>query len=272
MKRVCHTGHIFYFQWRPETLSGNFYRLLEWFAARLSPRIIALSPQQRDMLIRCGVARPAQVRVIENGVRRREWSDLPPASDCREKMGLPKHALVVGMAARLEPQKGCAHFLRAAKLVLNEMPEVQFVLVGDGSLAPQLDAMAQEITLERNFHLLGHWQDMRCFYSALDLFALTSLWEGMPYVILEAMTSGRTVCATDIPGTREVISDGVTGALVPAENDQALAARILELLRDPQKREQMALRARRVVEERFTTERFLAEMDELYMGDLRGRV
>ncbi len=271
VNRIYHTGHIFYFQWRPNTLSGDFFRLLEWFAARLSTRIIALSPQQRDMLIRCGVARPGQVCVIENGVDVKEWTNLPPKDQCREKIGLPRSALVVGMAARLEPQKGCAHFLRAAKLVLNEMPDVHFLLVGEGSLAPQLDAMAKQITLGANFHLPGHWHDMRCFYSALDLFALTSLWEGMPYVILEAMASDRPVCATDIPGSHEIITNDVTGALVPAEDDSAFARRIIELLRDAKERQDMAARAKQMVEQRFTTQRFLSTLEALYVSDLSER-
>ena len=270
-ERIYHTGHIFYFQWRPHTVAGWFYRLLEWLVARLTTRIIALSPQQRDLLIRCGVARPSQARVIENGVRLQDWADLPAPNECREKMGLPQSALVLGMAARLEPQKGCAHFLRAAKLVLKEMPDIHFVLVGEGSLASRLEAMAKEISIGDRFHLLGHWRDMRCFYAALDLFVLTSLWEGMPYVILEAMASGRPVCATDIPGTREIIRDGDTGALVPAEDDPALAGRIIELLRNPGQRARMAARAGRLVEERFTTKRFLAELQSLYLADLAGR-
>src|SRR4030042_2034723 len=112
---------------------------------------------------------------------------------------------------------------------------------------------------------------MRCFYAALDLFVLTSLWEGMPYVILEAMASGRPVCATDIPGTREIIRDKETGARVPAEDDAALAARLVELLRDPAQCERMAERAKRLVEQRFTTERFLAELQSLYLCDLSSK-
>lgn len=270
-ERIYHTGHIFYFQWRPHTVAGWFYRLLEWLVARLTTRIIALSPEQRDMLIRCGVARPSPVRVIENGIRLQDWADLPTPHECREKMGLPQSAIVLGMAARLEPQKGCAHFLRAAKLVLKGMPDVHFVLVGDGSLAPRLEAMAKEISIGDRFHLLGHWRDMRCFYAALDLFVLTSLWEGMPYVILEAMASGRPVCATDIPGARELIRNGDTGALVPAEDDAALAARIIELLRNPDQRARMAARARQLVEKRFTTERFLEELQSLYLCGVSGK-
>jgi len=111
---------------------------------------------------------------------------------------------------------------------------------------------------------------MPAFYAALDLFVLTSLWEGMPYVILEAMACGLPVCATAVPGTREIVEPGVTGVLVPPEDDRALARAVLALLRDPDRRRRMGACARQRVSEHYTTEAFLAHLERAYLEDLDG--
>jgi len=268
--RIWHTGHIFYFQWRAGTWTGKFYRALEWLAARWSHCIVTLSEEQRHLLIRTGVARPRRTLVIPNGVRVRRWCRLPDRAAARRALGVNEDALVVGMAARLEPQKGCEHFLRAAREVLEEWPGVEFVLVGDGRIGPRLRRLADTLGLGARLHLLGHWEDMPAFYAALDLFVLTSLWEGMPYVVLEAMACGLAVCATAVPGTREIVEPGVTGVLVPPENDRALARSIVAMLRDPARRRRMGALARRRVSERYTTEAFLARLEGAYLEDLGG--
>ena len=264
VRRIIHTGHIFYFQWRLGTPAGKFYRLLEWIVARMSDRLIALSEEQRALLVRCGVARPRQVVVVPNGVALARWSDLPARGAARATLGLPPSGPVVGMAARLERQKGCRHFLRAAQQVLRRRPDAVFVLVGDGSYAGQLAELADKLELGDRFHLVGHWEDMRSFYAALDLFALSSLWEGMPYVILEAMACGVAVCATDIPGTRETIVAGESGVLTPPEDDAALVEEITRLLNDPEALRRMGARGRQIVRTRYARRTFLRKIEEVY--------
>ena len=263
-RRIVHTGHIFYFQWRPDAWAGRLYRALEWLAARVSRRIVALSDEQRDLLVRTGVARPDQVVVIPNGVRINEWSSLPRRAAARRRLGLPEKGLLVGMAARLAPQKGCRHFVRAARLVAHRRPDVRFALVGEGDIGEDLVRLAADLGLGDRFRWLGHCDDMRAFYAALDVFVLSSLWEGMPYVVLEAMACGRPVCATGIPGVREVIRHGETGLLSPAEDDAALAENILALLDDAPRRRAMGRAARALAAEGFSSEAFLWRLACLY--------
>jgi starch synthase (maltosyl-transferring) len=142
------------------------------------------------------------------------------------------------------------------------------VLAGDGSIAATLQNLAGGLRLGDRFKLLGHCDDMRPFYGALDLFVLASLWEGMPYVVLEAMAAGLPVCATDLPGMRQIVMENETGSLVPPEDDEALARRIVELLRDEAKRLRFRERARHIVRQRFTAQRFLRQLESLYLGDL----
>lgn len=265
VRRVLHTGHVFYFEWRPHTWSGRIFRLLEWFAAGMADGIIALSYEQRDMLARLGVARQSKLYIIENGVSAGYWDKLPPKHECRNALGLPIDAPVVGMAARLEPQKGCEHYINAAKLALKAVPEARFLLAGRGSISSILEEMVSRYGIGDRFIFLGNRRDMRTFYGALDLFTLTSLWEGMPYVLLEAMAARLAIIATDIPGARETVAEGETGILVQTEDEEGLSREIVRLLRDEELRRRMGEQGRARVELKFTTRQCLKKHQALYM-------
>jgi glycosyltransferase involved in cell wall biosynthesis len=264
VRRIYHTPHVYYFQWRPRSLAGRFYRFLEWLAGRLTTRVVAVSESQRRIAVRCGVVRPDRIVVIKNGVDASLFQDASARNSKRRELGVGPGELLVGMAGRLEPQKGCEHFIRAAKIVTEQLPRVRFVLAGSGHAERRLRALAKELRLDGALTFLGHRADLPQLYQAMDLFALSSLWEGMPYVILEAMASGLAVVATDVPGTRDIVRQGETGFLVPPENEQAIAGRVLTLLRAPRLREEMGNRGRAYVRRFHTRARFLGELTRLY--------
>lgn len=264
VRRIYHTPHVYYFQWRPHTLAGRFFRLLEWFAACMTTRVIAVSETQREIMIRCGVVRPRRAVFIGNGVDVALFRNDAARMVKRQELGVSPDILLVGTVGRLEPQKGCEHFIRAAQLVANEMANVRFVVVGEGSIGPQLRDLARQLNLVDVLYFLGHRDDLPELYHAFDLFVLTSLWEGMPYVILEAMAAGLPTIASDVPGSRDLVRNGATGFLVPPEHERIIAARVLYLLRAPALRREMGRRARMVVEQSHTQAKFLAELTRLY--------
>jgi len=270
-RRIVHTPHVFYFQAPVGRASGTFFRALEWLAARVTTRIVAVSESQRRIAIRSGVATPAQVVVIENGT---EIPRPTPAADRlakRAELGIGRNDRLVGMAARLAPQKGCEHYLRVARRVLDTCatgrgPRVRFLLAGDGELAPRLRRLAADLDLGEDFVFLGPRDDLPAIYPLLDVFVLTSLWEGLPYAVLEAMAAGKPVVATRVPGTTDVVQDGVTGYLVPPGHEEAAAERVVALLTNRQFREIMGARGRQLVQERFTRDRFIRRLEDLYRG------
>ncbi len=264
VRRIYHTPHVFYFQWRPHTVTGKLFRLLEWFAAQLTTRIVAVSESQRRIAVRCGVVRPQRITVAENGVCAERFAGAAGRRAARAKLGIEPSDLLVGMVGRLEPQKGCRHYLRAARMVADAMPDTKFILVGSGSVEGRLRRLAGELGLDGVLKLLGHRDDLPRLYGALDLFVLTSLWEGLPYVILEAMAAGKAVVATDVPGSHDLVRTGETGYLAPPEDDRAIAMATLKLLRDPALRTRMGRRAEELVSERYSRDRFIGKLEDLY--------
>ncbi len=265
--RIIHTPHTFAFQWA-RGVRRWAYTAAERFAAKRSHVFVAVSPSQRDLIISCGLAPPERTRLIENGV---DCAALfrPHAHDAiRRELGVEKHSLLVGMVARLAPQKGVKRFVAAARIAADAVPEARFALIGGGPLEAETRRQVSSLGLADRFLILGHREDAERLYPAFDLFVLSSLYEGLPYVLLEAQAAGLAVVATNVPGSSDAVADGRTGVLVPPEDTEAIAEAIVSLLKDPAKRAAMAEAGRRRAAERFSINEFLRRHEELYAEGL----
>lgn len=166
----------------------------------------------------------------------------------RAALGIPPDALAVGSVGRLVEQKNYDGFLDAAAIVVREMPEVSFLLVGDGELADHLQAYAHRLGISEHVVFTGPRSDVEEILASIDLFVSSSLWEGLPTVLMEAMASGLPAVATDITGNQDILRHRHNGWLVPPGDPEALAETIMEALRRPSAREQYARQALRDVE------------------------
>jgi len=263
VRGVVHTPHVFAFEWM-HGARGRFYLALERYAARRCDRIVCLSEAQKLLSAERGLLPPEQLEVIANGVDPALYPGTRPRAEVREELGLPSGAPVVLMVARLMPQKGCRNFIRAAGMVARKLPEVHFCLIGDGPLESVLRAEVERQGIADRFHLAGHVEGADRLYGAFDLFVLSSLWEGLPYVVLEAMASRLAVVATRIPGTTDLVDEGRTGYLVTPDSLEEIAGRIVELMSDDASRAAMGETGRERVEKHFTLDAFARAHEALY--------
>jgi glycosyltransferase involved in cell wall biosynthesis len=261
---VFHTPHVFPFQWETG-FKKRVYLGLERHAARQCQTIVCVGEGQRAEALACRLADPEKLIVIRNGV------ELPPiVSDdaraaLRTELQLPPRTACVGMVARLAPQKGVGIFLRAAAEALRRHPDVIFLLVGSGPDEESVRARVRELGLpSERFRLLGHREDAERLYPAFDALVLSSLYEGLPYVLLEAMARGVPVVATDVLGSRDVVVDGVTGFLARVSDPEHIAECVLKLLADPDLHARQSAAARRHVADQFSFEAFIAGHRKLY--------
>jgi glycosyltransferase involved in cell wall biosynthesis len=167
----------------------------------------------------------------------------------KRDLGLAPDCPVVGMVAPLKPQKAPLDFVRLAALVHGIRPEAQFVEIGDGELRPEVEAAARQEGLGESFRLLGWRRDIPEVLRCLDVLVLTSRWEGLPRVYLEALASGVPVVGTNVDGAAEVIRDGVNGYLVEPGDVARLAKEVLALLHDPERARAMGRRGQALAEE-----------------------
>src|SRR5262247_4497438 len=173
-------------------------------------------------------------------------------------------ARVVGCVAGLKPVKGHRHLLEAAAKVMKGDARVHLVLVGDGELRDEIAAHARRLGIGARTNLLGHREDSAQLAAAFDVAVLASLSEGLPNAVMEAMAAGAPVVATAVGGTTELIIDGVTGFLVPPADADALARRILDMIRNPELSSRMAAQGRRRTLSQFGMRRMVESVERLY--------
>ncbi len=141
---------------------------------------------------------------------------------------------VVAMVACFKPQKAPLDFVKIARLVIDEHEQVEFLLVGDGVLRSNIKELAEELKISDKVHLAGWRKDVPEIMNSIEILVLTSLWEGLPRVLPQAMAAGVPVVASDVNGSREAIRDGVNGFIMEPHDIQGMARKILYLLKHPE--------------------------------------
>ncbi len=212
-----------------------------------------------------------KIAMVPNCIQLNDFVAQKTAEDVRQEIGAGKGTQLVGVLAALRPEKDLETFMRAAAEVHRSTPEVRFVLIGEGSERPKLEAQARELGIAAQVLFLGDRSDVPDLLHALDVFVLSSTTESFPNAILEAMAARRPVVATRVGGTPELVEDGVTGYLVSVGDAAAMGRRIAELLHDPVKRRAMGEAGRARAEREFTPARMRQKLEELYDRLLRER-
>jgi L-malate glycosyltransferase len=223
---------------------------------------IAASEAIREMLVADGVAADRCFTVHE-GIDVDHVAAAPPVN-VHETFWLPHQAPVVGNVAALVAHKGQRHLIDAAQLVVHELPDARFVILGEGELRDTLERRVREHRLEKHVLLPGFRTDVLGCIKSFDLFALSSVTEGLGTSLLDAMACSRAIVATRTGGIPEVVADGVTGCLVPPRDHIALARGIVRLLKDDATRRRMGEAGLARVTERFTVERMVAGTVAVY--------
>jgi glycosyltransferase involved in cell wall biosynthesis len=173
--------------------------------------------------------------------------------------------LLIAHVGRFQTQKNHEGLVRVAARVLAQDPRAHFVLVGDGPLRPGIEEMVKNLNLTDHFSILGRRVDVERILSCCDLFFFPSNWEGIPVAVLEAMSASLPVLASDLPEIREeTVEDGVTGILWLHQDEAGMAAQLLALLQDQEKREAMGQAGRARIEAEFSIERGAERLHELY--------
>ncbi len=261
---VVHTyhGHVLRGYFGP--LKTAVFRGLERLLALTTDAIVAVSEAVREDLAALGVAPLRRIQVIPLGL------DLQALAGPRQRPAWRREGdegPVIGIVGRLVPIKDVGTFLAAAALVRDALPRARFALVGDGEMRQALEALARRLGLQEVAVFHGWRRDLAEIYASLDVAVNSSLNEGTPVSLIEAMAAGCPVVATAVGGTPDLVGRlGERGLLVPPSNAEALARGILSCLHTPAATETRAAAARAHVLAAHSVERLLHELDALYRG------
>lgn len=268
---VIHTyhGHV---------LRGYFGRLGTWLFraverafARGTDVLVAVSPQVRDDLVEIGIAPGRRFAVVRLGI------DLEPRvattvdrAQARRQLGIAPGRFVVGWFGRMTAVKRTDDLIDALVALRGRGVDACLLLVGDGTDRERLELRAKELGVARDVFFLGYQKDVARWYAVADAVVLTSVSEGTPVTIIEALAAGRPIVSTNVGGVADVVRDGVDGFLVEVGDTAAMAARLAEIAADPALAERLGQAGRERVLKRYAVARLVDDVDRLYRALLEG--
>jgi len=262
---IVYTAHAFSFRRKVAAPLRWVFARLESLTCRRARRVICLTRADLDAARRVGID-TARFVVIPNGI---DLSRFPATSNRRAEFSIPKEALVVGLVARLVPQKDPLRFVEMAAAVARAVPAARFLLVGDGPLRRVVEEAVRSRGLDGKLSVTGFRPDVPELLATMDVFVLTSAWEGLPIAVLEAMAAGQAVVVPPLPGIDEVVDDGRTGIIANGRDPTILAAAVEALGHDQRRRRTLGEAARRRIEDQFTVARMADATATVYRDLVR---
>jgi len=206
-----------------------------------------------------------KVEVIYNGMDFSPYKQAYNGYALRKELGINDQTSLAGMIANFNFEiKGHQYFIEAAKRILEQEGNVEFILVGDGALRKRFEKLSEELGIRQKVHFLGKRNDIPAILSNLNVSVLCSTNEGFSNVILESMASGKPVVATKVGGSPEMVKEDITGHLVPSANSSALADAIINVLNDPNRAVAMGIEGRKLAQERFSVYAMVKQYERLY--------
>jgi glycosyltransferase involved in cell wall biosynthesis len=263
---VVHTLHgIHYLHYRNPALR----RLSIWqerFLSGITDALVLVCQSDLGLARRNRLAPGPKLIVIPNGLPEvAPDAGAPSVADLKNELGWEPVRPIVGTVARLHRQKGINDLIRAAPRIFGEAPEARIAIVGDGPLRRKLRRRAARLGLEGRIAFLGERPDAPRIISLFDIFVLPSLWEGLPFVLVEAAALGKPIVASGVDGVPEVIEDGKTGVLIRPGEPTALAEAVVRLLEDRESAALLGQAARALIPARFPLRRTIDQHQNLYL-------
>ncbi|HLG29158.1 MAG TPA: glycosyltransferase, partial [Candidatus Brocadiales bacterium] len=249
--------------WTACSKNVKLYESLDRFVLRFFDKVIAVSDSVKERLLKSHIS-PQKIEKIYNAI---ELKVHTPNSE----LPTPNSELHIGAIGRLSIEKGLNYFLEAGKEVISRYPQTRLLIVGDGPERQNLEIMAERLAIKDKVIFCGFQKDIGKIYSILDVVVLSSVTEGLPLTLLEALAHEKPVVATKVGGVPELIKDGETGILVNPKDSLKLANGILKILDNPEEAKDLAIRGRKLVEEKFNIKSMDERLEKLYYEVLLAR-
>ncbi|MEX2173561.1 MAG: glycosyltransferase [Pirellulaceae bacterium] len=249
--------------WVQRTWRTPLYYALDRWSLPAYEKVICVSQDLYDMCISAGVSRE-RCLVLDNAIDTDEFRRSHRREAAKRDLGLSPNRCLIGAVGRLSAEKGFDVLIRAAHSLIEAGRNIELAIVGEGDEQKNLQRLIVELGIENRVHLLGYRSDMRPIYEAMDIFALSSLREGLPNVVLEAMAMETPLVATRIAGVPRLVRDGENGLLIEPGSTAALAAALDRLVENPGLRDQFATNARQLIERDFSFEVRMQKLARIY--------
>jgi len=251
----------------------NYFKLLLYSiaynkVARNFDQFIAISNKTKTNLCANHPVNPDKVTVIHNGVDLTKYRALL----AHEQVDNLRTKARIGTVSRFTAEKALSYFINAIPLVLDKFPIAEFFIAGDGPERARLENLVEYLELRSKVKFLGWIDNVPKFLDGIDIFVLHSFREGIPWAILEALAAAKPVVAPDVGGCPEVIIDGLNGLLIQPGAPHAIANAIIAFLENPEKAANMGRAGRKTIENNFTQEIEIKQLESLYYRLLKKKL
>lgn len=246
--------------------------LLDRILSKLADRIIVISNSVRDRFN--WLKNREKISVIYNGIDIDDFSRDINTDKIRKELSITEDEIVIGTVGQLIPMKGHKYFIEAAKIVLEKIKNVKFIITGssqeNSSYEMELKNMVKNYNLEDKIIFTGYRKDIKNIIALMDIFVFSAVGEGFGRVLIEAMVLQKPIVAANSGGIPEIVVDGKTGLLVPENDPHSIASAVIMLINEKDTRDRMGRAGRKRVEEMFTIERHTRDIENLYSEVLKG--
>lgn len=251
--------------WVSKKRRVRFYDFLDKRMQRFFRKVVIVTATLREELIGYKVAKE-RIVFIPNAIVTTDFAKGVVTSELRQQLAIPPQAFVVGAVGRLAREKGYDTLIRSAAQVVRQHPQTYFVIVGEGAQKEELQQLIVSLNLQNNVILPGYFSDIRHVFAILDLYVLSSLKEGLPNVVLEAMAMEVPIITTPVDGVVNTVQDREHAIYTPVGDEETMAQNILHVIGDEQLRRKLQKNARTMVEERFCFIERMRNMEKIYSG------
>jgi glycosyltransferase involved in cell wall biosynthesis len=263
--KIIYTLHGFHIV-RRSFLSRFPLIILERFLNHLTDVLVCVSDSDKKLVLKYKTIPENKIVVIKNGIDVKEFQiEEELIRDKKKELGLEDNFIITTIG-RLHPQKDFSTILKATKLVLAKIKNVKLLIVGDGPLKKPLEKETRKLGLEKCVNFLGAREDIPVLINLSDIIVLSTNWEGLPLVPLEAGACKKPIVASNVEGVREVVIDGKTGFLFKKNSPKDLAKKIVKLFESEKLRKGMGEEAFNLVSQNFNKERMVKEYKNLYQS------
>ena len=260
---VIHTIHGFAFHDYMNSFKKNIFIYLEKLSAKWTHGLVTVSNLNKKKVVDLGIAPIEKLKNIYSGIDLTLFIN-EKNDQFRKELNLDSNHLLLGSVGRLSNQKDPITMIEAFSIVSKKFPNAHLTLVGDGELRDEILIKIDQLQLNGRVHLTGNKNDPWKIYHSLDLFIMSSIYEGLGRSITEALSCGVPVVCTSVEGVPEIVRENKTGILVPPKDPGALATGIIKSLNDMDNAKKMAEEGRKFVNENFDVKKMVDDIDTLY--------
>lgn len=261
VNKIIYTAHGFVFNEPMSKIKKWIYIIIESIGAKIGTNLIAVSKKDYNCAVDYKLTKKSKITYIPNSIEEIEENSLMNKEEMRRSLGISQDEFVIGTVSNFYETKGHKYLIPALKKLYEEGYKFKTLFAGEGQTMEDMKAMAEGY---KDIEFLGYRSDNYNLMNIFDLFVLPSIKEGMPYVVLEALSLGKPLLCTKVGALTDIITDSVNGFIVEPENTQALYEKLKWIFENKSKLQPIALKGKEFIEKNFSIEKFTENILQIY--------